>query len=843
MERIVLNKEAHPESLEQLCAAALSAGDVEAAFMYADRRCRIQPLAKPHHFTLRAETLMRLGDTSGAIADIETALALAPEDIQANRRMLSWGDTTQQISAARALAGNDDNGATLARALGVLRDSGVDAIGSVRASDEIVAGWAAWTGDDDPVVTLKGNGSQTALTLVADAAHPLAGGAFAKVAGFEIRRDEAPGGHTVELTLPDRRFFSQRLPANANAPLAPVRRKPDAGADAKPQETGITVIVPVYRDLAATRACLESLAPEIAGRPERRAILVNDATPEPKLAKFLRSFSTQPGFALLTNECNLGFVGSVNRALVLAPGNDIILLNADTVLPPGCLDRLAEIGADPEIGTVTPLSNNGEFTSFPVAFEQNPLPSREDIVEIDRVAAEVNRGRIVDMPNGIGFCMFISRRCLDTIGPLSPSYQRGYLEDVDFCLRAREHGFRNVCAPSIFVGHHGSRSFGADKRALVVRNIAVTEAKFPDYREECALFMAADPLRPARAVIERHLRSRRYDRALVCGNGLLGDVARHRAETLGRDGKAALLLRVVRSPAGLKLEARDGSGEAPQSLTFDISGTTPREDLRRYLKELDIGLVEIVDPAATPPVLIDALKSLAIAVKVIAADAGVLCPRGTLLQADGSFCTTLERGEVCASCRPHGKPDWRNAWMALCKEIEPPCDEAREFARFLSRPTVPALKRLPRGRADDGTDRAGRIGLAVQGRTIEEFRLIGDFLRAAVKRDPEQAFVVIGATFDDLALMTSGNAFVSGDVKAGDHAAVLAQYGVGKIFLPLRRPLFGHPSFMLAKESGLPLAYFDWSFGRRRRRPGDLAIDPRHDLPQLVSALGVWGGF
>ena len=118
-----------------------------------------------------------------------------------------------------------------------------------------------------------------------------------------------------------------------------------------------------------------------------------------------------------------------------------------------------------------------------------------------------------------------------------------------------------------------------------------------------------------------------------------------------------------------------------------------------------------------------------------------------------------------------------------------------------------------------------------------------EFLRAAVRRRPEQEFVVVGATADDLALMAIGNIFVCGPVETPDYTTVLQRYGIERIFLPLRRPLFGHPAFAAAKGSGLPLAYFDWSFGQRQPRKGDIAIDPRCDVADLASMLGRWGGF
>src|SRR5262249_41037716 len=110
---------------------------------------------------------------------------------------------------------------------------------------------------------------------------------------------------------------------------------------------------------------------------------------------------------------------------------------------------------------------------------------------------------VVDLPNGTGFCLYISRACIAAVGHLAETFERGYLEDIDFCLRGREQGFRNVCAPNVYVGHAGSRSFGDTKRALVLKNLAVLDHRFPSFRAESASFVKADPLRPARINIER----------------------------------------------------------------------------------------------------------------------------------------------------------------------------------------------------------------------------------------------------------------------------------------------------------------------------------------------------
>ena len=364
--------------------------------------------------------------------------------------------------------------------------------------------------------------------------------------------------------------FPRQSTAPAAAPAAAKRRPGPAGSDP------LTVIVPVYDDHDATRACLESLLPELQSKAGTTAILVNDASPDARITKLLDSLAQRDGVRLITNERNLGFVGSVNLALTAVTVGDVIVLNADTVVPPGFATRLrAAARSAPNIGTVVPLSNNGEFTSFPVPNTPNPIGPVEEIMAIDAVAADANAGAVVDIPNGTGFCLYVTRECLDAIGVLSDIFESGYLEDADFCLRAREAGFRNVCAASIYVGHAGSRSFGAKKRALVMRNMRRVEARFPAYRNECAMFVKADPLKPLRAAIERQMP------ALNAGAVTLHTKVISRVPQTDEDGKQ-YLKRFETTPGRMLL------GE-----TLPKSHKVPFDTVNRLLTKKDVG--DVID--------------------------------------------------------------------------------------------------------------------------------------------------------------------------------------------------------------------------------------------------------
>ena len=108
-------------------------------------------------------------------------------------------------------------------------------------------------------------------------------------------------------------------------------------------DASVTVIVPVYADYRATRTCLESLLGQLDAAGHVSVIIVNDASPDPRIRKWLDGLAPAKHLRVLTNPGNLGFVGAVNRALQEVSSGDVILLNADTIVPAG-IHRAARVG-------------------------------------------------------------------------------------------------------------------------------------------------------------------------------------------------------------------------------------------------------------------------------------------------------------------------------------------------------------------------------------------------------------------------------------------------------------------------------------------------------------------
>ncbi|MEY3521791.1 MAG: hypothetical protein RLZZ177_2506, partial [Pseudomonadota bacterium] len=177
--------------------------------------------------------------------------------------------------------------------------------------------------------------------------------------------------------------------------------------------TVVDVIIPVYRGLEDTqRSVLSVLASPC--QTAWHLVVINDCSPEPEVTHWLRELAAQePLITLLENEENLGFVATVNRGMRLHPDRDVLLLNSDTEVANDWLDRIQRAAyAQPQVASVTPFSNNATICSYPRFCEGNDLPAGWTTAQLDLLCAKHLAGQTVEVPTGVGFCMYIRRACL-----------------------------------------------------------------------------------------------------------------------------------------------------------------------------------------------------------------------------------------------------------------------------------------------------------------------------------------------------------------------------------------------------------------------------------------------
>ena len=250
----------------------------------------------------------------------------------------------------------------------------------------------------------------------------------------------------------------------------------------------ISVIVPVYKSVALTSRCLNSLAEhihEISSR-DPRLIVINDSPGERDVSQLLDTFASRHSYVmLLENERNLGFVGAVNRGLAIAckEGRDVILVNADTETFPETLKNLtAAADSDPLIGFVSPRSNNASFCSLPHFFGGTVA----DQAEAHRRWKALSRTMpaLHFVPTAVGFYLYIKHTVIANFGFLDSEFGIGYEEENDLILRANKVGYRAALANNAFAYHAGSASFSLldmNLRAHQGANLKKMAQRHPEY--------------------------------------------------------------------------------------------------------------------------------------------------------------------------------------------------------------------------------------------------------------------------------------------------------------------------------------------------------------------------
>jgi GT2 family glycosyltransferase len=198
-----------------------------------------------------------------------------------------------------------------------------------------------------------------------------------------------------------------------------------------------------------------------------------------------------PAVHLVASDTNLGYPGGNNAGLHLAQGRYVMILNPDTEVRPGALAALVTYAdAHPDVGVVGPQllnpdgsvqSSRRRFPTFTTAlFESTwlqPLAPRRLL----------ERYYVLDQPDDAtldvdwvdGAALVARREAVEQVGLLDEGFFM-YSEELDWCRRFRQAGWRVVYLPTAQIVHHRGKS---SEQVVAARHIHFQTSKVRYFRK------------------------------------------------------------------------------------------------------------------------------------------------------------------------------------------------------------------------------------------------------------------------------------------------------------------------------------------------------------------------
>jgi len=222
------------------------------------------------------------------------------------------------------------------------------------------------------------------------------------------------------------------------------------------KKTDLSVIIVSFNTKDLLKKCLLSLS------PEAETIIIDNGSNDGSVVMLKEMKAVCPALKIIFNQKNLGFAKAVNQGLKQAKGKYLLLLNPDIIVKKGALKKLTDfVKKEPLAGIVGGRLLNPDGSPQGSCFYLPTLwrvvrefwLGKEDFSVMKKYSPAGKKAVEVEVVSGAAF--LIPRQVLSKVGFLDERFFI-YFEDLDYCRRVRQAGFKVFYLPQAeFIHFHG----------------------------------------------------------------------------------------------------------------------------------------------------------------------------------------------------------------------------------------------------------------------------------------------------------------------------------------------------------------------------------------------------
>jgi glycosyltransferase involved in cell wall biosynthesis len=247
----------------------------------------------------------------------------------------------------------------------------------------------------------------------------------------------------------------------------------------------VSLIIPTRNGYATLSRCVASIC-EKTSYPRYEIVIVDNQSDDPCTLEYLHDLEARHAARVLRYDHPFNYSAINNFAVDHAGGDVIGLVNDDIeVIAPDWLTEMLSQAIRPDIGAVGAklyypdgrLQHGGVIVGLGgVAGHSHKHYPREASGHFHRLSLVQNLSAVT------GACLLVRRQIYKAVGGLDEKNLAIAFNDVDFCLRLREAGYRNLWTPYAELYHHESASRGPEdtpaKQARFAREVGYMKARW-----------------------------------------------------------------------------------------------------------------------------------------------------------------------------------------------------------------------------------------------------------------------------------------------------------------------------------------------------------------------------